>query len=137
LDLRRSVERHDQGRNAPQREGGVLSRAQLRSAIACGRAGLPRRPRVTIAPVGDLLKARPDWLITIEGHTDNIGIPASNLTLSQRRAEAVRAALVETYQTPADHLTAIGFGQTQPVETNATIEGRARNRRVELSRKCQ
>jgi outer membrane protein OmpA-like peptidoglycan-associated protein len=122
---------------APGLDSGAC-RAELHGVyFDTGSAALRPESSVMIARVADLLKARPDWLITIEGHTDNIGTAASNLTLSQRRADAVRAALVETYQTPADHLTAIGFGQTQPVETNATIEGRARNRRVELSRKCQ
>jgi outer membrane protein OmpA-like peptidoglycan-associated protein len=122
---------------APGLESGAC-RSELHGVyFDTGSAALRPESSVTISRVGELLEAQPDWLITIEGHTDNIGTPASNMTLSQRRAEAVRAALVETYRIPADHLAAKGFGQSQPVETNATIEGRARNRRVELSRKCR
>ncbi len=77
-----------------------------------------------------------DWTIAIEGHTDNKGGADYNLALSQKRAEAVRAALVDRFGIAAGRLTATGFGETKPIETNDTIEGRARNRRVELSRHC-
>jgi outer membrane protein OmpA-like peptidoglycan-associated protein len=69
--------------------------------------------------------------ITIEGHTDSQGAAASNLALSQRRAEAVRR-LLEDAGLPGSRLTAAGKGQASPVADNATAEGRARNRRVEI-----
>ncbi len=76
----------------------------------------------------------PDWKLTVEGHTDNIGGDAYNLDLSKRRAAAVKNTLVTRYQIAADRLSTDGFGSSRPVETNDTLEGRARNRRVELTR---
>lgn len=81
-----------------------------------------------------LLQNHPDWTLKLEGHTDNIGGDAFNMDLSQRRAEAVKQALVGPYHISANRLTAAGFGATRPVESNDTMEGRARNRRVELVR---
>lgn len=83
-----------------------------------------------------LLSRHPDWEVTVEGHTDNIGSAAYNLDLSTRRAQAVRAVLVGRFAIPAARLEAKGYGLTRPVESNATDQGRAHNRRVEVSRRC-
>ena len=72
----------------------------------------------------------PGTVIEVSGHTDNTGDPEINRTLSQRRAEAVRAALVAG-GAPADQLVAKGYGSGQPVADNATEDGRFRNRRIE------
>lgn len=66
---------------------------------------------------------------TIEGHTDALGADDYNLNLSQRRAEAVKAALAGAGM-PAGSIRAQGLGEADPVETNDTVEGRAQNRRV-------
>jgi len=76
----------------------------------------------------------PTWKLTVEGHTDNIGGDAYNLDLSKRRAAAVKQALVTRYHIAADRLSTNGFGSSSPIDTNDTLEGRARNRRVELTR---
>jgi outer membrane protein OmpA-like peptidoglycan-associated protein len=76
----------------------------------------------------------PGWKLTVEGHTDNIGVNDYNLDLSKRRAAAVKQALVARYHIAADRLSTDGFGASRPVDTNDTLEGRARNRRVELTR---
>jgi len=76
----------------------------------------------------------PTWKLTVEGHTDNIGGNDYNLDLSKRRAAAVKQALVTRYHISPDRLSTDGFGASRPVETNDTLEGRARNRRVELTR---
>jgi outer membrane protein OmpA-like peptidoglycan-associated protein len=89
-----------------------------------------------ISAVASLLTRNPDWALTIEGHTDSVGTRESNRTLSMRRAESVRAALVERYGVSPSRLDAAGFGAERPREPNTTLEGRARNRRVELTRKC-
>jgi outer membrane protein OmpA-like peptidoglycan-associated protein len=86
--------------------------------------------------IAHLLAANPTWVVTIEGHTDSIGTHTSNLDLSKRRAAAVRDALVARFGVPPGRLLDAGFGDSSPIESNTTIEGRARNRRVELSRKC-
>jgi outer membrane protein OmpA-like peptidoglycan-associated protein len=81
------------------------------------------------------MKAHPEWQLVIAGHTDNIGIAAENLELSQQRAQTVRKALVEQFMIDATRLSTDGFGASQPKESNDTERGRARNRRVELVRK--
>ncbi len=67
----------------------------------------------------------------IAGFTDNVGDPAANLTLSQQRADTVKAFLVQQ-GVPADMLTAKGYGEARPIIDNATPEGRQHNRRVEF-----
>jgi OOP family OmpA-OmpF porin len=84
--------------------------------------------------VAQYLKASPAVALEIQGHTDNIGGAASNLALSQHRAEAVKTYLVSA-GIDAKRLTAKGFGLTVPVSDNATPEGRARNRRVVFATK--
>jgi outer membrane protein OmpA-like peptidoglycan-associated protein len=76
----------------------------------------------------------PDWKLTVEGNTDNIGGDTYNLDLSKRRAAAVKETLVTHYHIAPERLSANGFGASHPIETNDTLEGRARNRRVELTR---
>src|SRR5579872_781555 len=84
--------------------------------------------------IAQALKDNPDWKLTVDGHTDNIGGDAYNLELSKRRAAAVKNALVSRFQVNANRLTTDGFGMRRPVDRNDTLEGRARNRRVELTR---
>ena len=83
-----------------------------------------------------LLREHADWRVTIEGHTDNIGSADYNLALSTRRAAAVKDALIRRFSVPEAGLLTKGYGLSRPVETNATDEGRAHNRRVEVSREC-
>jgi outer membrane protein OmpA-like peptidoglycan-associated protein len=73
----------------------------------------------------------PETKIVIEGHTDSQGSAASNQELSQRRAQAVRDYLVSRGLS-GDRVTAQGFGLTRPIADNASAEGRANNRRVEI-----
>ncbi len=89
-----------------------------------------------IASFAAILSRHPDWTVTLEGHTDSIGSHASNLELSQRRVEAVRQRLIEEHKVSPARLKTAGIGSARPRESNATIEGRARNRRVELVREC-
>ncbi len=84
--------------------------------------------------IADALNHNTAWKLRVEGHTDNIGGDQYNLELSQRRAEAVKLALVTRYHIAATRLTPQGFGATRPKEPNDTLAGRARNRRVELVR---
>jgi outer membrane protein OmpA-like peptidoglycan-associated protein len=71
--------------------------------------------------------------VEIGGHTDNTGNAASNMRLSLARAQAVRNYFIGK-GIAADRLTARGYGSTQPVANNATVAGRAENRRVELKK---
>jgi len=76
----------------------------------------------------------PTWKLTVEGHTDNIGGDAYNLDLSKRRSAAVKQVLASRYHIAPERLATDGFGSSRPADTNETLEGRARNRRVELTR---
>jgi OOP family OmpA-OmpF porin len=80
------------------------------------------------------MRQNPSWSLGVEGHTDNIGGDPYNLDLSRRRAAAVKQALVLQYKVDANRLDTSGYGASRPKDTNATLEGRARNRRVELTR---
>jgi outer membrane protein OmpA-like peptidoglycan-associated protein len=84
--------------------------------------------------IARVMQAHPDWKLSVSGHTDNIGGNAYNLDLSQRRTAAVKQALVTEYSIAPERLATDGYGASRPVDTNDTLEGRARNRRVELVR---
>lgn len=94
------------------------------------------RPESTpvLEQIAAILADHPAWKLSVSGHTDNIGEDSFNLALSQRRAAAVKEALVTQYHIAAPRLIATGYGASRPIESNATTEGRARNRRVELQR---
>ena len=81
--------------------------------------------------VVNVMKANSNYKLDINGHTDNQGNDAKNLTLSQKRAEAVKAYLVKN-GVNENALKATGFGETQPIDNNETAVGRAKNRRVEF-----
>lgn len=79
------------------------------------------------------IRAKPGWLIVVAGHTDNTGNPGLNQTLSLKRAEAVRNWMRDTGDVPESCFAVQGYGESRPVATNDTPEGRALNRRVEIS----
>jgi OOP family OmpA-OmpF porin len=78
------------------------------------------------------LRLYPDADVTVAGHTDAFGSDAANFELSRRRAESVRSYLLETMRLPASRVSAVGYGETQPVASNQTPEGRTRNRRIDV-----
>ncbi len=79
-----------------------------------------------------MLKDHPELKISIEGHTDSVGDDAANQDLSKRRAASVKAYLMEKYSIEDARLQSQGFGESKPVDSNDTPEGRQNNRRVEL-----
>ena len=100
-----------------------------------GKATIKPESAKSLATIAQVLAADPALKIEIQGHTDNVGAKDANLRLSQARATAVQAYLVQTHAIAAARLTAVGLGDTQPVADNSTEPGRAQNRRVELVRK--
>lgn len=80
--------------------------------------------------VADFMRRYPTTRVVIEGHTDNVGKPDFNQTLSERRAQAVAQSLVRDHGIAADRVQAVGYGQDRPIADNKTAEGRATNRRV-------
>lgn len=89
----------------------------------------------SLREIAEVLRRNPDWHLSIEGHTDNVASDRYNLELSSRRASAVKAALVTRLGIVGARLTTAGFGESAPQDRNDTMEGRARNRRVELLRR--
>ena len=92
----------------------------------------PGSTKVLINALVDI-KAKQGWLIVISGHTDNTGDDKSNQVLSLKRAEAVRNWMRDTGDVPESCFAVQGYGESRPVATNDTPEGRALNRRVEIS----
>jgi outer membrane protein OmpA-like peptidoglycan-associated protein len=87
--------------------------------------------REKLAKISGIVLAHPGLNLQIEGHTDSVGSDEMNQSLSERRADSVRDFLAEQ-GVPGSAISARGFGKTQPVASNDTVEGRQRNRRVEL-----
>lgn len=99
--------------------------------FATGKWELLPGARSKLDAVAAALKDQPDVTITVEGHTDSQGTPASNLDLGTKRAESVRAYL-QSKGVPKEQLTAAGIGEGRPIGDNKTLDGRAQNRRVEI-----
>lgn len=96
-----------------------------------GSAELSDAAKKTLTDMNKVLKKYPENIIQIQGHTDSTGSASFNQTLSEQRAKAVYDFILEnglkTYS-----LTYVGFGSKQPIVSNDTAEGKAKNRRVEL-----
>lgn len=99
-----------------------------------GSATIRSASTSTLDEVGQMLSTHADLRLRIEGHTDAQGAEASNQTLSQKRAEAVMQYLIGEHGVAPSRLEAVGKGESDPVASNATAEGRQSNRRVELVR---
>jgi outer membrane protein OmpA-like peptidoglycan-associated protein len=98
-----------------------------------GSARLMPASAAALDEAAAVLRRHPGWRVRVEGHTDSVGGPAANRELSLRRAASVRDALVERLGPgSAGRFTIEGAGADRPLESNDTLEGRARNRRVEL-----
>jgi outer membrane protein OmpA-like peptidoglycan-associated protein len=94
-------------------------------------ATLKTEAQLVLAKLTGILLILPDQAVTIEGHTDSTGSAGYNLDLSERRANAVRFFL-QSQGLDAPRLNAVGYGMQRPVADNSTVEGRKRNRRVEI-----
>ncbi len=99
-----------------------------------GKADIKPESGPVIGEIASLLKGHAGLRIGIEGHTDNVGTPQGNKTLSEARARAVLAAVIAA-GVDAARLTAVGWGQEKPIADNRSEEGRAKNRRVEIVKK--
>ncbi|MBN2762188.1 MAG: OmpA family protein, partial [Bacteroidales bacterium] len=96
-----------------------------------GKSVIKERSFVEISRIASFMKEHPELRFSIEGHTDSQGDDNSNLILSRQRAAAVKESLIK-FGIDESRLETQGFGESVPVDTNATPEGRANNRRVEF-----
>jgi len=127
-EMQRVVDRQDR----IERDGEML-RLSLASDVLfdSGSATLQPGAEDKLRHVAEVLQRYPKTRVEIVGHTDNRGTSASNEKLSERRARAVRDVLARSGVDPT-RITTRGAGETRPVATNDTLEGRALNRRVEV-----
>ncbi len=113
----------------------TLTKLEINEAVYfdTGKATIQKRSHSLLNQVAQNLKANPQITkVRIEGHTDDKGDDASNLKLSQDRADSVRRYLIKRKIDPA-RLMAVGYGETKPIASNKTARGRERNRRVEFT----
>src|SRR5438128_8197883 len=95
------------------------------------RADLRPESKSTLRTLANNFRQYPDEVITVEGHTDNVGSPEYNQGLSERRAHSVRSYVIDE-GVASSHVEARGYGESRPKATNSTPEGRQLNRRVEI-----
>ncbi len=112
-------------------ENGLLVQMKGDILFDTGSAALRSEAVTQLNQVGDILAKYSDDRVRIEGHTDSVGSTSSNEALALRRADAVKTVLVGR-GVQAAQITALGMGEVRPVADNATADGRAKNRRVEL-----
>ncbi|NEX22591.1 OmpA family protein [Thiorhodococcus mannitoliphagus] len=118
--------------NGTYTDRGLLLRlAESELRFLPGQATLPAGDLQSLDRIADLMDKETKLSIRIEGHTDSVGSDELNLDLSQQRAQAVQQALTER-GVAADRIKAEGIGSARPIATNATAEGRSKNRRVEV-----
>jgi OmpA-OmpF porin, OOP family len=96
-----------------------------------GAATLKPGAATTMDRLAQFMRDYPERSVRIEGHTDAVGSDEMNQALSERRAEAVRAALVAR-DTPSARVTTVGYGESRPIAGNDNAGGRQQNRRVEI-----
>jgi len=82
--------------------------------------------------IAQIMRDNPTMTVQLEGNTDSVGTEKYNMGLSMRRANAIKKALVEKNGIAPERLKTVGYGEENPIATNATAEGRALNRRVDL-----
>lgn len=117
------VERVGEGLNVTF-ESGIL--------FATNSSTLQPAAQANVAKLAEVLANYPDTNVLIAGHTDSSGSDAYNQKLSEQRAEAVSSKLIASGISPS-RLKTIGYGESQPIASNDTAEGKAQNRRVEIA----
>jgi len=110
----------------------VLSFAMKAVQFELGKATLKSESFSVLNQIADIMRKYPDYVLSIEGHTDNTGTTEINQRLSESRAKACYEYLIQK-SIPANRLKYRGFGQSRPIADNSTYSGRTLNRRVEFN----
>lgn len=113
-------------------ENGIVVTLKNDILFDTGSAVLSEASQKTLIDLNRVLKKYPENIILVKGHTDSTGSAAYNQTLSEKRAKAVYDFILEN-GLKTSSLSYKGYASTQPIASNNTAEGRAKNRRVELS----
>ncbi len=117
-------------------EAEIVKRAFDNLEFETGKATIKQSSFATLTDLAQFLIENPSYKLVIAGHTDDVGSDELNMKLSKARGEAVAKAMTER-GVKAEQLIVEYFGETQPIATNATAEGRAKNRRVEMNIKFE
>lgn len=112
-------------------DGVLVSLTESDLNFPMGGSDLPSGQPASLEKVVEFLGRHPNLTVHLQGHTDSLGNAARNLGLSERRAIAVKAALVDL-GVAQDRIRAEGMGETKPIAGNDTAQGRSRNRRVDI-----
>lgn len=125
------------GLTVEQRDGKVYVSMENKLLFESGSWAVNSRGRQAVVQLGKVLAQNPEIAVLIEGHTDNVpyggnGPLKNNWDLSTKRATAIVNILTENSSIPKENLTAAGRGEYAPIATNATSEGKAKNRRIEV-----
>jgi outer membrane protein OmpA-like peptidoglycan-associated protein len=112
-------------------DGAIVAR-MFGFGFATGSAELHEGSRALIAALARAILEFPNAAVRVEGHTDDTGSRSANLRLSRRRAETVAASLARELGIDAATITTSGYGPDRPIATNASAEGRALNRRIDV-----
>ena len=110
----------------------IMTKAKEGLFFNTGSAVIKEESYTVLNAVVKVMQENPSYKLNIDGHTDNTGDAESNMSLSQKRADAARTYIIEK-GIAADRLKATGYGITKPAADNSTAEGRAQNRRVEFN----
>jgi len=113
----------------------ILDESQQRQTLAVlfdtNMSDIRNEYQDEIAEFAEFLREYNNTSAVIEGHTDSDGAEAYNQALSERRANAVMNELINRYGIAASRLSAVGYGESRPIASNTTANGKARNRRIE------
>ena len=114
------------------REGNDIILRLLGLSFESGGIDIRDTHNPLLQKVREAVEVFPRSQVTVEGHTDSRGGARSNMVLSRNRAEAVAQYLTNKFTLPAHRISAVGYGQTQPIANNETEQGRANNRRINI-----
>ncbi len=114
------------------RENNTVLLRMVGLTFKSGHAELGADQRALLDKVRQAINVFPNSQVVVEGHTDSYGGDAANLALSRKRAEAVKDYLTKQLGVPGFRVSAVGYGETRPIASNDTEEGRARNRRIDI-----
>lgn len=125
------------GLTVEQRDGKVYVSMENKLLFESGSWDVNTRGREAVVELGKVLGDNKEIAVLIEGHTDNVpygekGLIKNNWDLSTKRATAIVNILTENNNIPKENLTAAGRGEYAPIASNATTEGKAKNRRIEV-----
>jgi len=109
----------------------LLQKAMQGVEFETGKATIKSKSYDLLNLIATIFIDNPNYIVEIQGHTDNTGKAETNKKISQKRAEAVRNYLIKQ-GVPAERLTAVGYGSEVPIADNKTAKGRQKNRRVEF-----